>query len=172
MGNNHVHLANASLHTVKVLVSPNVDYVIADLFIGAAEIVLDGIGVISSVSDLMKIFKAISFQKDAVSFALTVKELFDKYGIEVKPDEVKEISSHALYNPLNYFTASGWAALLGGSDLTLTVMLEGNDWMKMLQFNTNSDWSWIVHEDEVNRAVYGTLWEDGGERKPFVTKKL
>lgn len=166
MGNEAIHIANSTSSTVRVIVAPNMDWMIADLVVGGALIVVDGVGVISTVSDIMKIWNAISFQLDAISQAFKVKKLFDEKGLKIEPGQVLKVSEHDLANPLQYLSPSAWAALSGGSDMTLTIYVDSDDpkQMKLAQFNSNSDWSWIIQDNKVVRAKYGTLWQaDEGE---------
>lgn len=164
-----IHLANATGYKVRVLISPNKYWVIADLLVDVALIALDGYGVVASVNDLWSIWKAISFQKNAISMAWKLHNNLERHMLTVEPNQERDIYDRYMLNPLSYFTPSGWAALCGAPELTLTVFLIGpDDVIKMSQFNTNSDWSWIVHEDHVNRSKNGELWQDNGNVKNFV----
>lgn len=169
MGSNHVNVANDTDSTVKVLVSPNKDWKIADLIVGFGGIVIDGIGVINAVKDLENLFSEAKLAGDAVQFFENIESLFTSHGINVAPRTVKDVNDHGLANPFDYFTPSGWAAVCGGSDLTLTVLMINNDSTKQLaQFNTNSDWSWIIHGDRINRSKKGHKWmDDPSHEKPW-----
>jgi len=173
MGNtatNHLFLANHTDYRAKVLVSPNKAYVIADLLIGIASIEIDGVGIIEAIGDIEIIWDAAQVAgklKDAIE---KITKLFDSHGMTVEAHSEKDVHDHKLYNPLAYFSASGWAALVGRADLTLTILLEGPKGKKLVQFDTNSDWSWVIHDTYVHTTPSDNHWKDDGSDYSYAFK--
>lgn len=73
----------------------------------------------------------------------------------VAPGQTRRVAKMNL--PDKYFSVRGIAGLLGASDVTIFVVSESLD--RVLNFNSNSDHSWIIQDDEVVRARFGTLQE-------------
>ncbi|MBP2173105.1 hypothetical protein J3E05_001436, partial [Methanococcus voltae] len=155
MSRNTVHFANHLSQDVHIFVSPNKDWVFADFLVDVGTLFIDGYGAVKATKDLWKILRTMKFISDQVSAGLTFTEFFKGVSLKVKPGQVRKIYSTSTSNPLKYLSPSGWAAIFNGKDVTLTVVTD--DFQKSVQFNTNSDHSWIAITDEVVRAKYGTL---------------
>lgn len=155
MSSNTVHFANHLSQDVHIFVSPNKDWVFADFLVDVGTLFIDGYGAVKATEDLWKILKTMKFIGDEVSTGLKFTEFFIGISLTVKPGQVCKIYNTSTSNPLRYLSPSGWGAIFNGKDVTLTVAT--NDFQKSVQFNTNSDHSWIAITDKVVRAKYGTL---------------
>lgn len=170
---NNIHIANNTWMDVHVLVSPNKDYVIGDITATVATTVASAIVTsggslgevparIKSFSDLWKLLKLLKTMGTVVGLGIKTSELIANHTIRIAPHEVKNVLHKALYNPLDYLGPTGWAAIFGGSEITIAVLLYNpkmNVVEKLTKFNTNSDYSWLVSSlPGVVRVKYGKLW--------------
>jgi hypothetical protein len=178
---NKVHIANQTGMFVRVIVVPNKDYIIGDMVATiatsiASAIATDGASLgeipaeIKSFSDLMKLINLVKTMGSMGGMMYKegeLCELFNKTTIKIPPFKVENVLKKELYNPLDYLGPSGWAAIFGGKDVTLAIILwndASNKVLEITHFNTNSDHSWLVDGSGVHRVKYGHLWEvqEGG----------
>jgi hypothetical protein len=109
-----------------------------------------------SIDDLLKI-DLLNFNLD--SLFEEVKKFLTKIAvISIEPGTYRKVNENVLYNPLSYFSASGWGAVCGGSELSVAIVNES--FTKTTSFDTNSDWSWVVNDKAVVRSVYGKIWQE------------
>ncbi|CAH6879356.1 hypothetical protein VCHA53O463_60005 [Vibrio chagasii] len=156
-----IHLANRSNQPMQCIVMPNKDWAIADIASSAAMMAFSGTGIISTASDLVRIYKTVAMGSWSVDFAKGIAKLFEEDGIVVKPGEVESVYSTSMANPFAYLNPSKIGSLFHGvSDMTL--LLRTADGKYTCTFNTNDDLSWIVENDSDGyvavRAEYGHLW--------------
>ena len=178
---NKVHVANRSSYDVRVIVVPNKDWVIADIVTALATTVVTAIATggtslgtvpaqiktFSDLWELVTLLKTLGTMGSVLYKDGVLLELFEKATIKISPGEFKNVLEKVLYNPLDYLGPSGWAAISGASDVTLGVFLwnKASDVVvKTTQFNTNSDYSWLVDDAGVHRVKYGHIWvlQEGG----------
>ena len=200
--NNQIHVANNTSEDVYVFVTPNKDWAWGDLgFSIATSIATLGVGsvsVVNSVSTLSKLMNIVKLVIKVASYGAKVYKLADNITLELTQEKIEEarkikqeiidfLEKEAVkipskefrqvdevknYNPLRMITPSGWGALFGASDVTLFITTSSLSHQVM--FNTNSDFSWVVYQNEIVRAKYGTVWtpsrEDGFYRFPLLDR--
>lgn len=155
MSSNKIHFANHLTQDVHIFVSPNKDWVLADFLTDIGTMFIDGYGMFNSTKDIWKILYSMKFISSEVSTGLKFTEFFKKHSYTVKPGGECKISDKSTSNPLKYLDPSGWAAIFNGKDVTLIVSTD--DFKTSIQFNSNSDKSWIASTRGVVRAKYGTI---------------
>jgi hypothetical protein len=181
---NQVHVANNTDQTIYVMVTPNPAYAFADfgfkLIETAVLAVLTGDikvkDVVEDLRDLMTAVQALNTAKKAAQIASQKGEpvdpedqqaIDDNYAstiaylqenaFQIGAHNFMKVSDIGLLNPMKYLTPSAWAAICGGSDLSLFLATETLD--RYAMFNTNSDDSWIFNANDVTRSTYGTIWQ-------------
>lgn len=181
---NQVHVANNIGESIYVMVTPNPAYAFADFginFIKTAvlAVLTGGIEVkdiVSSLRDLATAVEALRTAKKAAEAAsakgepvspddqasidenyASTKAYLEQNAFKISPHNFTKVSDIGLLNPMKYLTPSAWAAVCGGSDLSIFLATESLD--KYAMFNTNSDDSWIFNAQDVVRSVYGSIWQ-------------
>ncbi len=197
---NQIHVANNSSETIYVFVAPNTDWLIADLVVGVASLAFSVGGVaksVKTVKDLYNMTRTLTIMEklklvykaygivSPISGAGSVimkandianaKDFVRKNAVPIAPRNFQKVLDRTNLNPLDYFSPTGWAAVCGGSEKSLMIVNES--FTKQAQFNTNSDWSWIVNDKAIVRSKYGTIWQEdpsagaywfGGDKIPNV----
>jgi hypothetical protein len=96
--------------------------------------------------------------KEALKSLESAKKFLGDDAIKIEKDEFKQIFKQGVWSPTRYISPTGIGAALGGSDMTLFIITES--FSRMVTFNTNGDYSWIVGNNEVVRAKYGKIWQE------------
>lgn len=81
-----------------------------------------------------------------------VRDFLGDKGVLIKPGETVNI--YERWSPLRFLTGSDVASFWGASNRSLFII--DRDLMYTAHFNTNDDHSWIIQDDAVVRAEYGT----------------
>jgi hypothetical protein len=83
-------------------------------------------------------------------------EKIKKLAYTVRPNETRKVSRTSVWsNPGVFSTVKGWVGgVFGGSDMVLYLI--GSESGRLVEFGSNSDQSWIIRENDVVRAKYGS----------------
>ena len=170
MGNT-IDITNSTDCEVKIIVSPSLDFAFSDLLIGASSISTDKYGVINTIHDLWKVWTDMILYEDddcLSDLAIKVNELFDSYGMPIGAGKMCNMYDGAVTESLDRISPAAWEAFRGVFELTITVrMKERNGKVKLVQYQSMTDYSWKVHNKYIARIKHGTLWEDGINLKEF-----
>lgn len=163
----HIHVANATKMPIAVIVSPNSDWIYADLATAVASLVVSfgstapaGLKAIKSATTLVELYQASRYYRGVAGVGTRMYNLFAEKGTTIKPGEYVDVQQRSNSNPLNYLDPSQYGALFKASDFTLMITREDGS---SVIFNTNSDTSWIAFPDGCYSAKYGTIWEPHDE---------
>ncbi|XP_048754094.2 uncharacterized protein LOC125665488 isoform X1 [Ostrea edulis] len=114
-----------------------------------------------SVADLFNFWakgKIRMDRKERVSSV--VLDFFKNVGLHLTSGFARDMYDKALCNPLHYLSAYGWGALNNSEELCITILVQASTGeLKMSQFKTLSDWSWIVNTKSVTLTKGASLWE-------------
>jgi hypothetical protein len=169
----NIYIANNYNQSVYAMVTKSTEWTIADFLtniamfaVGIGEIkaavsVADLPATINTVQDLFKVMKvaaqllggtATTGSRSAEA-ALTVVKAFKASSVQITPGQYKNVYSSDVWT---YFNPSAYADLMGAS--TMTLLLMSDDGKNVIEFDTNSDYSWVATSSGVVRSQYGTIW--------------
>lgn len=162
MGNsesNHCHIANITTNKVQVIISPSSECYLKDLLLNGSSVVIPDHGVVSTVSDIWKTWNAISGHINALNLSSKVRDLLEEKGFAVGGRNIADLFNWEYYNPICYYKYTCWEDLYHGSEIIITILMEGesDSDVKMVQFRSSTDWTWIVFEDRVCRSRHGKI---------------
>ena len=162
MGNsesNHCHIANITSNKVQVIISPSSECYLKDLLSNGGSVVIPGLGVLSTVSDIWKTWNTISGQSNALELSSKLRNLLEEKGFEVGGRNVADLFDREHYNPIYYYKYTCWNDLYYSDEITITILMEGENSsdVKMVQFRSSTDWTWIIFEDKVYRSRHGKM---------------
>ncbi|KAK3108636.1 hypothetical protein FSP39_012204 [Pinctada imbricata] len=169
MGNgkskHHLFIANNTGVHLRALISPNKKWRLQQLFAESPDDIISGMpNGIETIEDLQKVWMKASTSKDSDyrnSIYMKIQRLFDRYGILIKNEMARNVYDTALFNPLEYLTSAGWFTLCACQDFCVTLLIDDSkDTLKMAQFDTMEDWSWIANKSYVTKAKDDTLWKE------------
>ncbi|MCX4241083.1 beta/gamma crystallin-related protein [Paraliomyxa miuraensis] len=151
------------------------DFALLDFAISIGQVVMSTVSIstvgmslapITTAARLSAAFRALSLLKNVVATGGNIPLIRSDYerllaalqplkntGWKIDPHTAPLLHKETLLNPFDYGQSSGWAKLIGLSDLTLTVF--NGDFTKTATFNANSDHSWIATDGGVVRQRYG-----------------
>jgi len=76
VGKNPIHIANKTQFMAHVIITPNSDWLLADLFVNVASIFVTCYGVLSSVEDIWKHWNATMVVAKKAELVLKIEEGF------------------------------------------------------------------------------------------------
>ncbi len=123
--------------------------------------------------------KFLKYAKDVVDYgkdnlpklnkeATETKENIKKDGRLIESNDVQEIHKKSnleiVIDPLSPKEISSTIGSVTKVDFLqfkyMSIVIMNSDLTEIIAFHSNDDWSWIVNEEGVVRAKYGTLWEE------------
>jgi hypothetical protein len=179
-----IHVANTTNEDIYCIPMPNTDWAIADTAFGTltsiafaylsaglgsaftASAIANAASKMAMLATCVSIYRnstgiigAIGDQAEAEKMRNCMRELEDmvmRDGICIPPDDYKQVNDLSLIRPLDYiFGANGWGQLFGASTYSLVII--NKSFTRSTWFNTDSDYSWIVKENEIVRAKHGRI---------------
>jgi DNA-binding protein HU-beta len=153
----HNRLRNKSVY---VIISPNPDYVLADLYIGFASLASGAIGMIKTTSDLFLVLRTLSLIKNSKNVIDNLKGVIPRSSMMVRPNERREVYNAYLSDPLMWTKPTGIINLFGGKGFTMLVIDE--DFQNAVMFNTQLNKEYYVNETGVGNPMH--FWNSGHMR--------
>lgn len=162
MPDNNIYIHNNTSEQLMVMVTPNPDWAVADITSTIVQVLGSG-GLVAfklagAPSTISALFSVLNMIRCGISSPLGLAKVLQENSIKVDPGQTQLVSSRGLANPFSYLNPSQWGALCGGSDLAIAVT--NQSLTRQAVFNTNSDWSWIVDQNQIVRATYGTTTQE------------
>ncbi|MBF4518763.1 hypothetical protein IRZ71_20605 [Flavobacterium sp. ANB] len=158
-----IYISNNLREDVYVIATKNTDWLLADvgfdtISLAASLATLNAPVAINSLKTLWTAFSYIKTIGKATYFPAGVAvKIFDQLrpnAIKIPSHEFKEVTSDTI---LKYTSISGIFSELGASNKTLFIYTK--NFQFSTTFNTNDNDSWIVMEQGVVKAKFGTLWQ-------------
>lgn len=157
-----IHVANYYGAPVSVIVTPNRDWVFADLGAVVAQLVISlgssapsGLAALQSAKTLWDVYTATRIYRGVASVGKTLWGFFEKKGFKILPGAFACVNERSNSNPLSYLTPSQYGAMLKAKDYSVLIVAQDG---QSVMFNTNSDTSWVVDKSGAHPTVYGKLW--------------
>lgn len=114
-----------------------------------------------SVSDIYNAWTSIkrpNNEKEKVTSAIL--KFFQNAGLHLDPDRACDVYDKSLCNPLHYLSAYGWGVLNTTEEICVTVLVKPTtEDIKMAQFRTLNNWSWVINSTCVTLTKGRSLWE-------------
>ncbi|TRX37103.1 hypothetical protein [Flavobacterium restrictum] len=158
-----IYISNNLEEDVYVIATKNTDWLLADIgfdtvSLAASLATLNAPVAINSLKTLWTAFSYIKTIGTATYFpaGLAVK-IFDQLrpnAIQIPSHEFKDVTNDTV---LKYISLSGLFSEFGASNKTLFIYTK--NFQFSTTFNTNDNDSWIVMEQGVVKAKFGTLWQ-------------
>lgn len=142
---------------VHVIITPNEDYVLAELLIGFAGIGSGALGIVKTASDLVLVLRTLSLIKNAKEVIDKLKGVIPKSSITIPPRRRREVYNAMLKDPLMWTKPTGIAGLFGGK--TLTIIITDEDFKNTVKFNTALGHDYYVDETGVAPPMH--FWNGG-----------
>ena len=160
----HLYLGNFTEEPLTVIVTPNKDWLIADLGAAVALAALGegiasapaGLEAIKNAKTIKQMYDATRILRSASSVAgknnkLLIWKFYSNIGTVIESGSWLDIYQVSKSNPLNYFNPSQYAAMTGASDVTLTIQLKNG---QSAHFNSNSKVSILAGKDGFIKAEF------------------
>lgn len=173
MPSHEIHVANSTNEELIVMVAPNPDFAIGDIVGSVVQLLASAAATVVTLggaapTTFAAFFSCINLIRGGISSGLNLFDVLKQSGgITIAPGQVTEVFTRGMANPFKYLNASQWGTLFGASDMMLAIT--NKSLTRQVVFNTNSDYSWIVTQNQVVRAKYGSLWQQdpGSGSYPF-----
>ena len=161
----HNELPGKRLH---VIVSPNPDYHLADIYVGIAKLINGGMGMITSTNSFFLLLRSLSFLSNGASLRKQIEAELPNISFVVPPhvqvDVFNAFTIHFLEELLKQ-PLTTLAGIFGGSTVTLIITDETLE--NVVMFNTATRKHYYANERGVSenpRNVHGDVhrWNAGG----------
>jgi|688.fasta_scaffold209082_2 hypothetical protein len=157
-----MHVANDYGDTISVIVTPNRDWVWADVGAAVAQLAISvgssapsGLAGLKAAKTMWEVYSATRVYRGVYGVGKTLWGFFENKGFKILPGTFSCVNERTNSNPLNYLTPSQYGALLKAKDFSVTILaMDG----QAVMFNSNSDTSWVVDKAGAHPVVYGKLW--------------
>lgn len=156
-------VANDSEGDVWLLLTPSKEFPLRKLLaqdFGLSHLAKAGVTA-QSVLDIYNAWTSIKRpNKDGEKITSAILNFFKNAGLHLDPDRACDVYDKSLCNPLHYLSAYGWGVLNTAEEICVTVLVKPKSGdIKMAQFRTLSDWSWVINSTCVTLTKGGSLWE-------------
>ncbi|XP_062599689.1 uncharacterized protein LOC134261255 isoform X1 [Saccostrea cucullata] len=156
-------VSNDSDGDAWILLTPTKDYPLTGYFAKDSELsnlVRAGVTVDKAVDLFNAWTKGKWEKKEKGKITAAILDFFKNTGLHLTFGFARDVYDKSLCNPLHYLSAYGWGVLNNSEEMCVTVLLETpNGELKMAQFRTLKNWSWVVNCKCVTPTKGGTLWE-------------
>lgn len=168
MGNNEssdkLIVSNDSGGDAYIILTPTKNFPLEKYFsndFGLSKLWEAGLNV-KNVADLYNewtVVKRSIHEKDKISAAIL--NFFTTAGLLLPLGRARDLYDQALCNPLHYLSAYGWGVLETSEEICVTLLIKynGGGDLKMAQFRTLANWSWVVNTTCVTLTKGKSLWE-------------
>ncbi|VDI83098.1 Hypothetical predicted protein [Mytilus galloprovincialis] len=126
MGNS-MNITNTSDTTIRVLVAPDPEWKISDIFVGANSFTVGKYDEIHTLKDLWTVWNNIIGLKDfenKYDMVSQVKSLFDKYGIQVGPGKMCKMYDSEVLNIVDDIKPEAWSAMKDTLEVAVAVFVD------------------------------------------------
>lgn len=156
-------VANDSEGDVWLLLTPSKEFPLRNLLaqdFGLSHLAKAGVTA-QSVLDIHNEWTSIKRpNKDGDKITSAILNFFKKAGLHLDPDRACDMYDKTMCNPLHYLSAFGWGVLNTAEEICVTVLVKPKSGdIKMAQFRTLSDWSWVINSTCVTLTKGGSHWE-------------
>ncbi|MDA0120879.1 hypothetical protein [Vibrio sp. T11.5] len=147
---NKIRILNNSDQPIYVIATLNKDWLFFDSAMFALKLAKSASSLLSSTTNAAKLtYKLGKLSRKIQKQAKANRDFFKKNGLQINPQQQVKVLDKS-NSILKILEPSHLAGLLGASDITLTMMTEDGE--KFIQFNTNSDRSWIAFDNRIVAA--------------------
>jgi hypothetical protein len=148
-------LPNKAVH---VIITPNQDYVLAELLVGFVGLGSGALGIVKTASDLVRVLRLLSLMRNAKDIIDKLKNVIPKSAITIRPNQRMEAHNGWFSDPDRFLKPlSTLAEMFGGKTRTITITDE--DFKNTVQFDTEVDKQYFVNETGVDPPMH--YWNGG-----------
>lgn len=156
-------VANDSGGDVWLLLTPSKEFPLKTLLardFGLSHLAKAGV----TAQSVLDIYNAWTLTKrpnnDKNKITSVILNFFKNAGLHLDPDRACDVYDRSLNNPLHYLSAYGWGVLNTTEEICVTVLVKPKSGdIKMAQFRTLSNWSWVINSTCVTLTKKGSQWE-------------
>lgn len=151
-------VSNKLEKNIHVIVTPNQDWVMAEIYMGFASLVSGGMALANTSGSFLLLLRSLSFVKTLDDTAKKIRGILPESSITIRPGQAVEVF-HALksFSEKWVLSPSGFVSLFGGSQYTLTIVDE--DLENSVMFNSGLGAAYYVGRRGVGLPIH--YWNGG-----------
>ena len=143
---------------VHVIITPNQDYVLAELLVSFVGLGSGALSIIKTASDLVRVLRLLSLMRNVKDIMDKLKGVIPKGSVTIRPNQRMEVYNAWFGDPDRFLKPlSTLADVFGGK--TRTIIITDEDFKNTVQWNTEVDKSYFVNETGVEPPMH--YWNGG-----------
>jgi hypothetical protein len=144
--------------SIHVLITPNQDYVLAELLVSFVGLGSGALGIVKTASDLVRVLRLLSLMRNAKDIIDKLKGVVPKTALTLRPYERMEVYNAWFGDPNRFLKpVSTLAEIFGGK--TRTIIITDEDFKNTVQWNSEVDKIYFVNETGVEPPMH--YWNGG-----------